>query len=136
MIGAIVGDIVGSRFEFRNRKSKNFTFLKGAKESRHPCRFTDDTVMTLAIAAALMDWKTGGDDLGAIAVPRTSSTSRARDPFRRCWRRSLSRIPSKTRSVMQSPSAVTRILSAQSAALLQALTMASLPTSAHRRRVS
>ena len=28
MIGAIVGDIVGSRFEWNNRKSKGFTFLK------------------------------------------------------------------------------------------------------------
>ena len=70
MIGAIVGDIVGSRFEFKNHKGKRFTLLKGAKESRHPCRFTDDTVMTLAVAAALMDWKTGGDGLGALAVRR------------------------------------------------------------------
>ena len=36
MIGAIVGDIVGSRFEWHNRKSKQFAFMKGAKESRHP----------------------------------------------------------------------------------------------------
>ena len=28
MIGAIVGDIVGSRFEWHNHKSKGFTFLK------------------------------------------------------------------------------------------------------------
>ena len=68
MIGAIIGDIAGSRFEFANHKGKEFTFLKGAKESRHPCRFTDDTVMTLAIAAALMDWKVDGGDLGALAV--------------------------------------------------------------------
>ena len=36
MIGAIVGDVVGSRFEWHNRKSKRFTFLKGEHESRHP----------------------------------------------------------------------------------------------------
>ena len=76
MIGAIVGDIVGSRFEFRNHKGKEFTFLKGAKESRHPCRFTDDTVMTLAIAAALMDWKIDGGDLGALAVRRMQEFGR------------------------------------------------------------
>ena len=32
MIGAIVGDIAGSRFEWHNRKSKQFTFLKGKEE--------------------------------------------------------------------------------------------------------
>ena len=60
MIGAIVGDIVGSRFEWHNRKSKKFTFLKGANESRHPCRFTDDTVMTLAVADAILKWRESG----------------------------------------------------------------------------
>ncbi len=61
MIGAIVGDIVGSRFEWHNRKSKRFTFLKGEHESRHPCRFTDDSVMTLAVADAIMKWRKAGD---------------------------------------------------------------------------
>lgn len=49
MIGAILGDIVGSRFEFHNRLSKEFEFLTGG------CEFTDDTVMTCAVAQALMD---------------------------------------------------------------------------------
>ena len=50
MYGAIIGDIVGSRFEFdRGNKSRNFElFGKG-------CEFTDDTVMTVAVAEALMD---------------------------------------------------------------------------------
>ena len=49
MIGAIIGDIVGSRFEFNNHLSKQFDFF-------HPnCEFTDDTVMTCAVAQALMD---------------------------------------------------------------------------------
>ena len=47
MIGAIIGDIVGSRFEFNNRKSKSFTFFTPQ------CFFTDDTVMTIAVAKAL-----------------------------------------------------------------------------------
>lgn len=72
MIGAIVGDIVGSRFEWHNRKSKEFTFLKGEGESRHPCRFTDDTVMTLAVADAIMKWHEAGggayDALSAEAI--------------------------------------------------------------------
>ena len=61
MIGAIVGDIAGSRFEWHNRKSKQFTFLKGKEEGRYPCCFTDDTVMTLAVAAVILKWRKGGD---------------------------------------------------------------------------
>ena len=50
MIGAIFGDIVGSRYEFRNTKTKNFElFAKG-------CHFTDDSVMTLAVAKALLQY--------------------------------------------------------------------------------
>lgn len=47
MTGAIIGDIVGSRFEFDNHKSKDFTLFTPE------CFFTDDTVMTLAVAKAL-----------------------------------------------------------------------------------
>lgn len=72
MIGAIVGDIAGSRFEWHNRKSKRFTFLKGEHESRHPCYFTDDSVMTLAVADAIMKWREAGggsyDALSAEAI--------------------------------------------------------------------
>lgn len=49
MLGAIIGDIVGSRFEFNNIKTKDFEFL------HEKCDFTDDTVMTVAIAKALLD---------------------------------------------------------------------------------
>lgn len=49
MIGAIIGDIVGSRFEFHNHLSKEFEFMTRG------CEFTDDTVMTCAVAQALMD---------------------------------------------------------------------------------
>ena len=72
MIGAIVGDIVGSRFEWQNRKRKRFTFQTRAGESRHPCRSTDDSVMTLAVADAIMKWREAGggsyDALSAEAV--------------------------------------------------------------------
>jgi ADP-ribosylglycohydrolase len=54
MLGAIIGDIVGSRFEFDNVKSKDFELF-------HPdCRFTDDTVMTLAVAQALVRCRASG----------------------------------------------------------------------------
>ena len=49
MIGAITGDIVGSIYEFDNKRSKDFE-LFGAG-----CGFTDDTVMTVAVAEGLME---------------------------------------------------------------------------------
>lgn len=47
MIGAIIGDIVGSRFEFHNTDNINFKLF--AKDSN----FTDDTICTIAIADAI-----------------------------------------------------------------------------------
>lgn len=62
MIGAIIGDIVGSRFEFHNQLSKEFEFF-------HPdCEFTDDTVMTCAVAKALMDSRPDFSDLSEKTV--------------------------------------------------------------------
>lgn len=50
MYGAILGDIIGSPYEFdRSGKTKNFPLF-----SPHSC-FTDDTVMTIAVAEALLD---------------------------------------------------------------------------------
>ena len=48
MLGAIIGDIVGSVYEFNNIKTKDFELFKP------DCRFTDDTVMTLAVDKWLM----------------------------------------------------------------------------------
>ena len=48
MYGAIIGDIAGSRFEFKSTKSKEFPFIT------QKCFFTDDTVMTIAVAEALL----------------------------------------------------------------------------------
>lgn len=47
MIGAIIGDIVGSRFEFSNIKTKDFELFT------KDCSFTDDTICTVAIADAI-----------------------------------------------------------------------------------
>ena len=48
ILGAIVGDMVGSTREWKNVKTEDFELLpKGS-------RFTDDTVMTLAVALWLM----------------------------------------------------------------------------------
>ncbi len=51
MIGAILGDVVGSIYEFNNIKTKDFE-LFGKK-----CSFTDDTVMTVAVSKALRKYE-------------------------------------------------------------------------------
>ncbi|MGQ9682537.1 MAG: ADP-ribosylglycohydrolase family protein [Anaerolineae bacterium] len=52
MIGALAGDIIGSVYEHRRIKTKDLTLF-------HPhCRFTDDSVLTIAIAQAILDGKT------------------------------------------------------------------------------
>lgn len=48
MLGAILGDIVGSRFEFTDFHSKDFKMFLPVNH------FTDDTLMTLAVASALV----------------------------------------------------------------------------------
>ena len=48
MFGAVIGDIVGSRFEWDNLKSKEFDFW------HTECDFTDDTVCTVAVADILL----------------------------------------------------------------------------------
>lgn len=57
MLGAIIGDMVGAPFEFdRGNKTKDFElFTRSSK-------FTDDTVMTIAVAEALMITKGQPDD--------------------------------------------------------------------------
>ena len=51
MYGAIIGDIVGSRFEWNNIKTKDFEYF------HKNCFFTDDSVMTIAVAKALHESK-------------------------------------------------------------------------------
>lgn len=48
MYGAIIGDIVGSIYEFDNIKTKDFPLFSDS------CTYTDDTIMTIAVANALM----------------------------------------------------------------------------------
>ncbi|MEY3173804.1 MAG: hypothetical protein RLZZ436_1718 [Planctomycetota bacterium] len=52
MIGAIAGDIIGSVHEHTGLKTKDFPLL------HEDCRFTDDTVLTIAVASRLLH---GGD---------------------------------------------------------------------------
>ncbi len=49
MIGALIGDIVGSRFEYHNHRDKDFELFTD------DCQVTDDSIMTLAVAKAIME---------------------------------------------------------------------------------
>ncbi len=46
MLGAIIGDIIGSPYEFTSDKSKDFELFRG------DCRPTDDSIMTIAVGCA------------------------------------------------------------------------------------
>jgi ADP-ribosylglycohydrolase len=48
MIGAIAGDIIGSVYEWNNIKTKKFDLFSP------DCSFTDDTVLTVALAESLL----------------------------------------------------------------------------------
>ena len=63
MYGAILGDIVGSPYEFdcNNYKAKDFPLFSRRSD------FTDDTVMTLAVAKALLSSR-GQDDAAIKAA--------------------------------------------------------------------
>ena len=85
MIGAIAGDIIGSVHEFVGTKTKRFDLFTGANN------FTDDTVLTVAVA----EWLLRGGDLvdlfheyyqrfpavGYGGWYRTWAEERRRDPY-------------------------------------------------------
>ncbi|MBD2447181.1 ADP-ribosylglycohydrolase family protein [Nostoc sp. FACHB-152] len=49
MLGAIAGDIIGSIYERKNIKTKDFPLFD------RQCSFTDDTVLTVAVAEVILD---------------------------------------------------------------------------------
>lgn len=60
MYGAFIGDIIGSKYEFDNIKTKSFPLFS------QDCDYTDDTIMTVAVAKAIVlsraeQYKTGGN---------------------------------------------------------------------------
>jgi ADP-ribosylglycohydrolase len=57
MIGAVAGDIIGSVYEYRRIKTKDFPLFQPR------CHFTDDTVLTVAVAQAIL---TDGDYRKAV----------------------------------------------------------------------
>ena len=48
MYGAFIGDIVGSKYEFNNIKTKDFPLFSSG------CDYTDDSIMTVAVAKAIL----------------------------------------------------------------------------------
>ncbi len=64
VMGAIVGDIVGSKYEFNNHRSKDFELFSDG------CFATDDSIMTIAVMRALMD--ADGDD-GKLSAATVSA---------------------------------------------------------------
>lgn len=79
MLGAIIGDVVGSRFEFNPIKTKNFELFETNEQFRKDekltlgyflkgSRFTDDTVMTIAICKALLDCNGDFANLSQLAI--------------------------------------------------------------------
>ncbi|MBP5605985.1 MAG: ADP-ribosylglycohydrolase family protein, partial [Ruminiclostridium sp.] len=66
MYGAIMGDMIGAPYELdRGNKTKEFPLFS---DSSH---FTDDSVMTIAVAEALLDCKDGTDDEIRAAVVKS-----------------------------------------------------------------
>ncbi|MDY0298191.1 MAG: ADP-ribosylglycohydrolase family protein [Acidobacteriota bacterium] len=55
MIGAIAGDIIGSVYEHHSIKTKDFPLFNPS------CRITDDTVLTVAVAQAILSGESYGD---------------------------------------------------------------------------
>ena len=70
MLGAIIGDIVGARFEWNNNRSKQFDFLT------YKCFPTDDSIMSLAVARAILISKPDYSDLSKNTVECMQSIGR------------------------------------------------------------
>jgi type I restriction enzyme M protein len=75
MLGAIIGDIVGSRFEWNNIKTKEFELLT------YRCFPTDDSIMSLAVAQSILNCNGSYDSLSAEAI---KSMQRVGRPYPDC----------------------------------------------------
>ncbi len=71
MFGAVIGDIIGSTYEFKGIKQKNFILLPRGS------MFTDDSILTIAIGDALISWKENGVDLKKSFVENMLAYARA-----------------------------------------------------------
>lgn len=79
LYGAIIGDVAGSKYEFNNIKTKEFPlFSKG-------CRYTDDTVMPIAVAKALMSATDDESDLETQLVTNMQKYGLTYPPEQDCY---------------------------------------------------
>ena len=72
MFGALIGDIAGSRFEWNPTKSKDFDLLTQIGG----CKPTDDSVMTVAIANAILECDGDYADLSEKTISQMRTTGR------------------------------------------------------------
>lgn len=70
MYGAIIGDVVGSQYEFDNIKTKDFELFTDK------CSYTDDTLMTVAVANALLKSRKSPEQFKQILIAEMQSTGR------------------------------------------------------------
>ncbi len=71
MFGAVIGDIIGSMYEFIGIKTKDFDlFPRGSI-------VTDDSIMTIAVGDALMEWFMDGGDLHQILISNMRAYGKA-----------------------------------------------------------
>ena len=75
LFGAIIGDIVGSRFEFNNHRSKDFELF------HRRCFITDDSIMTLAVANAVAECI---DDKGNLSTATIKWMQELGRPYPNC----------------------------------------------------
>ena len=82
MYGAILGDMIGAPYEFsRGNKTKEFRLFGECT------RFTDDTVMTLAVAETLCETLGSDDEIIRTAVVQSIRRWRHRILYKRKYLR-------------------------------------------------
>lgn len=70
MIGAIIGDVIGSTFEFWPPSGKDFPLWNKSTS------YTDDSVMTIAIGRAVLRYRKYGDDFRTACIEEMQKLGR------------------------------------------------------------
>ena len=66
MLGAMIGDIAGSKYEFNNTFDYDFEMFGEG------CDFTDDTICTVAIADAILNGRSYQESLPPLSFSKRS----------------------------------------------------------------
>lgn len=70
MIGAIIGDVIGSAYEFWSPEGKNFPLWNKSTS------YTDDTVMTIAVGRAVLRYRKGAADFAQACIEEMQALGR------------------------------------------------------------